>query len=840
MPQRRRATAEFESTNQDRGRQTVTLQSLTGGLNSYTDPTLLSPQMWAAANNVYSGLFGTVRRARWAPTLNNTTAGYTPTTVRMSSMYGAYLPLSNPWWFFDTNMQIWYWDAVLHRATQVSLQTTSLFYLPTWNLTGPFMRLGLGGMIFQTNGMARSKIFNNAGVPTLELDGIDAPDAAPIIGGTTSTSAAITAISRTSNIVTLTAPGLVSVYFPQGWITVAGVTDTTYNSPAGTAFKMLTVAGGNTITYAQIGQDSSSSGGTVNTGITKNTGRSYQYAWENANTGHVSAPSPASQYIQGGGGLIEVATTQPGTVTTINASPVITGSNTFFSQAWVGRKISMKGNSFPVDPYIVSVQDATHLTVNSGSAITDATPRAFFVYDPQVTHVRIYATSDGGAIYFRIARNSFTATNFINNSPFNFTSVGGGVYYNDTDNSEPPNGSFTSELTQNQNVPPPITQFQDQYQGRRIVYGTNAAPQSFFYSNMEATVVGQPPESFAPLNEITLPIGDGAINGSANLPTGMCFWSNRHDMFRMTGLLTDNLVANPQQLGTTIQRLPYLIGAASPYATCVTSLGAFWLSSDREVWLFTDHYAPKNVGIPIQNILNQATRIQFARMKCYKSGGRNWLALAITIGSSTFNNQLCLLDLDLLASNGQPSFFTFDMATNAPSWYLYTTNCEAIETAFDSNSINHLIAGDVDVITDLDWQPSYYTVATEQSIPSPGLTLHAVGNQDPETIKTGAWMRVLTNQSPLNFASQGWSWNVLSYDDDKFIMGVNANTTLCVPGVNNPSQIFALERSPALFKWGGVNVVKGRRFQIGTTFPSTPGFYELKGFEFAYDPIAEG
>src|SRR5438309_10601865 len=166
MAIRRRATAEFEQTQQERQRETLTLGALTGGYNNYTDPTLLSPQFWAAANNVYSGMFASIRRARWAPVINSSTSGYTPTTVRMSSIYGTYLPQQNPWWFFDTNGQIWKWDATTHVGLQTSLN--GLFYLPAWNLTGPFQRLGLGGMIFQTNGLARSKVFNNAGVPTLE------------------------------------------------------------------------------------------------------------------------------------------------------------------------------------------------------------------------------------------------------------------------------------------------------------------------------------------------------------------------------------------------------------------------------------------------------------------------------------------------------------------------------------------------------------------------------------------------------------------------------------------------------------------------------------------------
>lgn len=924
---RRRPEAEFEATGAQAGQQIETLQSLVGGYNGYSTPEILSPQFWAPGTfNVYSGQHQTVRRARFAPLVNSSTSGFTPTTVRMESLYGAYFPQQNPWLFFDTNGVIWWLNGLTGTPVATALgQSLSLFYLPAWNLTGPFMRLGMGGaMVFQTNGHARSKIFVNQSTnqPNLELDGIDAPDASPAVLVTAgNTGLAIVSITRTSGVVTITAASA-TTQFPIGsFITVAGVElantgilDVAYNSATGTAFQ-VTGQSGSTLTYSQIGPDDSTSTiantGTVYIGIVTTVGRSYQFAWENANTGHVSAPSPATQYTLYGnqfaltsvtvsgplatyngtfplGGsnfyannamvitgfshagnngtfhisasttttlvtdngsqqanetiaaLATIPTTgfidclEPGTITVTNGSTAIVGANTFFSQAWVGRSLYATNNtqtSGGAIGTIASVTDATHLTLAANASVASpGSGYTFQVYDQQSTHIRLYATGDGGATYLRIARNAFT--------PASANLGTAGILFNDNSNAEPPNAPFTNELAQTNNVPPPIATFQDQYQGRRIIYGVPGAPQSFFYSNIESTVVGQPPESFAPLNEVTLPIGDGQLFGTANLPTGFIFWSNRQDMFKLTGTLTDNTVANAQQLGASIQRLPYKIGCGSPYATCVTNLGAFWLSSDREVWLFTDNYAPKNVGRPVQDILNSinGTRLAFARMTTYKSGDRNWVVLAVATGTSTFNNQMLALDLDLLASNGQASFFTFDMATNQPSWYPYSVNCEAITSAFDANSVNHLLAGDVDVITDLDWNPNYYTVGTEQSVPNSHI-LHAVGNQAPEMIKTGKWMRVTTNQLPKVLASQGWNWNILSYDDDSYIIGINPLTTKLVPGANSSNRVMPLETSPALFKFGSTNFIKGRRFQIQTNFPTAPGFYELRSFQFAYDQI---
>jgi hypothetical protein len=848
MAERRRAPAEFEATQSNAGPQVVTLDSLVGGYNGYTSPDLLSPQFWAGSSNVYAGQFGTIRRARWAPIANSAGIGVTGTLIRtMTSLYGP--NFDHPYILFDNGVgpnppfYLFQYDTGLVTAFIFSIGTFP-YYPAVGAWLGPYMRLYLNpALLLQANGQTRSKFLIMTGPTsfTLEYWGIDAPNTAvqvTLSAGTTGNIVAATGAARLSNIVTITATAaLPANVVPGNYVNIAGVTDTTFDSAAGTAYQILSVAG-LTFTYAQIGPNATSGGGTFSVEITKTIGRSYQWAWENVNSTQKSAPSPASQFVlyTNQTGLIDCI--QPGTVAFTAGSAGVVGTNTQFNQSMVGKWLWANGYTFAgglgLTNQIISVTDATHLTINT-AAINNGAALAFQVYDEQSTNVDLYATGDGQPVYFLIARNTFT--------PFTIAHVCttlalSGLEFTDTANSEPPNPPFSSEITQIYNVPPPIGTYLQDYQGRALVFGVPANLQTFFYSNIEATVVGQPLESFSPLNTVTLPIGDGQINGMANLPTGLIIWSNRQGMFKLTGLLSDNTIANSTQLGATIQRLPYAIGAASPYATAVTPLGAIWLSSDREVWLFTDHYAPKNVGKPIQDVLNRinGARLGFARMKYYKRGDRSWLALALALDSSTFNNKLVLLDLDLLASNGQPSYFTFDMATNAPTWYQFDTTCESIEQALDQNNINHLVAGAVDLMTDLDWQPTYYTVTGEQSVSGSNL-LHAIGNEDPHMIKTFEWMRAMTNQIPKNLAAQGWAWSVNAFDDDAYVIGVNPLTTNLIPGVDSNSNPLFLEYSPAKFKFGGVRPVKGRRFQIGTTFPSAPGLFELRGFEVAYSNI---
>ena len=119
--------------------------------------------------------------------------------------------------------------------------------------------------------------------------------------------------------------------------------------------------------------------------------------------------------------------------------------------------------------------------------------------------------------------------------PSNGGAASGFTFY-DSGNSEPPAFPFTTETSQLYNIPPPIGQFVKEYQGSLLVYGVSGAGSSFFYSNQTLTSVGQPQESYAPLNQVTLPIQNSNLNGMVEFPGSLCMWSDKQDMFRMTGL----------------------------------------------------------------------------------------------------------------------------------------------------------------------------------------------------------------------------------------------------------------------------------------------------------------
>lgn len=575
--------------------------------------------------------------------------------------------------------------------------------------------------------------------------------------------------------------------------------------------------------------------------IAKSVGRSYMYAWENANKGHIGAPSPATAYVAYAAQQGTIKCVETGTVSTIAGNAQITGVGTAFTQAWVGRKIYIDGGS-GLFGRIISVQNSTHLTVDSAYPNT-VSNQAYQIVDQSATHLRLYATADGGATYYRIQRNTFNPAVGLSASGLQFT---------DNDNSEPPNGEFTTETAQVNNVPPPIGKYLNEYQGRLCVFGVSGSPQTFYYSNQEATLYGLQQESFCPLNQVTLPIANGQISGMLEFPGSMIIWSDKQDMFRLTGLLSDNTVTgvaagtSAAQQGASIARLPYNLGCANPFACEITPLGGIWLTSNAEVWLFTDRYAPRNIGRPVQDILDSITpaNLSLCRMKYYHTSVRNWVTLAVPSNGNSFNDTLLVLDLDLLASNGSPSYFTFDMATNSPSWYVFKpTRVDSTEVVYESGGIVRFVGGQgtggITQIEDLDYQAG---IGVENTVTGT-ITFHPWGNDTPYVVKRPTWVRFNTNQLPSLLAAQGWTFQILGVDDDVYTF-TNPLSLSLTPGQNDSSTLggnpdfysgLAFRHSPELFRMGGVNWIAGRRLQFVVNFPSGTGTnYQLRNIQLGF------
>jgi hypothetical protein len=806
------------------------LAQLSGGYNGFTDPTATVPQMWFQASNVFSSQDGFIHRCRFANVKTFApTTGLPFTTLKYFALPGlsAYLlgDINNKMFSYDTG------------SSYAQTQRINPYVDPAGtgnvNLAGPWSRQTLQNIVYEMNGLVKQS-GRNANAATVEGFGLDSPDASPQVQIFAGGSIALTGITRSNGVVTATlassgsTPGGNGI----GFINIAGVVDTSFNG----TFVLVSGNGTSTFTWSQFGQNTTSTGGTFSTGITKAVGRSYAIAWENANKPHVGAPSPSTQFIQYNNQNGIILLIEPGAVTV--SGTAVTGIGTFFTAAWIGRSLWVSGTGSL--GRIIAVLSATSMTLATAGTASGS----FQVYDPQATHLRLYETADGQATYFRVQRNAWV--------PSSVSNLGSGLQFFDSGNSEPPNFPFTTETSQLNNIPPPIGSFLYEYGGRLLVFGVAGAVQSFFYSNSETTSIGMPQESFAPLNQVTLPIQNAKLNGMLEFPGQLIMWSDKNDMFRMTGLLTDNSVLNVAQTqtgaqqGASISSLPYSLGIANPYASDMTPLGGIWLTQNAEIWLFTGTYAPRNIGRPVQDILNSIPKanLSLARAKYFHANNRNWWAIAIPAGSG-FNNTILVLDLDLLASNGSPSYFTFDMASNSPSWYVFQPGpvvtqgtppqtlihprCDSIESVYEAGGAVRLLIGGIDLIQDIDYQS--FNLGSEITVPGANVGLHAYGNDSAYLIKRPGFFRFNTNVDPSTLGPDGWSFQVQGIDDDFYTFaaplllnltpGVNDVASLC--GNPNLSAGESFRFSPALFKVGGVNFVMGRRLRFVVNFPALIG-----------------
>lgn len=897
------------------------LDGINGGYNGFNSPTLTNWKQWAAATNVFSGMFGFIQRCRFAnvvvpnvgtaipissavetfntpdnnpvltivttvphglllgqevivggasisafngtwpiilinnasqitvavPSFNAGTSvtgtvapAYTAQVTSFTTLKYYALPGLSSYLIADTNGKLFSFDA---GSSYLTYQRVNKQVDPsgtgTAALNGPWSRETLQNILYEMNGLTKQS-GRGANAIIVEGFGLDAPDATPQVVLSAGTAQTITNIQRTNGVVTVTLAGALTVPGGNGVGMVNVIITVGDTSFVGT-FVVLTGSGTATLTWAQLGQNTAllTPTGTVDTRITKSIGRSYAWAWENANKPHIGAPSPSTQFVLYNmqNGIVQLI--QQGTISTpgqTSGPTTVTGTGTTFTSAWIGRYFwATNGVAGGSMGRITAVANSTSMTVSGFNSVA-LTGAQFQVYDPQSTHVRLYATADGGATYFRVQRNFFL--------PAQPTLGSAGLQFFDNANAEPPSFPFTSELSQLNNVPPPIGSFLSEYQGRLVVFGVAGALQSFFYSNQELTTLGMGQESFAPLNQYTLPIQNAQLNGWIEMPGSAIMWSDRQDMFRLTGLLTDNTAATAPQLGAQITRLPYNLGCVSPYAVELTPLGAVWVTPQAEIWLYTDRYAPRNIGRPVQDVLNSIApaQLQSMRLRYYHNNTRNWLLVACAANAASSNNTLLVLDLDLLASNGSPSYFVFDMATNQPTWYKFAINCNSLEVMYEPNNLVRLMVGSTDLIQDADFSSGF---GTETTVVGANLKLHAWGNDSAAMIKRPTFLRFHTNRNPSVLATDGWSFQALGIDDDFYTFTSPLSLTL-TPGVNDTATLGGnsalpfnspFRTSAELFRVGGVNFVMGRRLQFQINFPSTAGVnFQFRQIQIGFSP----
>src|SRR5882672_8913426 len=509
MPQRPQARAAFPPVD--------VLGTCNAGLDGYSDPTTTNYRKWAAATNVFSGAFGYVQRCRFANVVSQANGNWNNVGSAFTTLKYYAVPGLSSYLIGDINNQLFSFDSGNNYAQTLRGNN---FVSNGALLAGPWSREVLQNILYEMNGFVK-QTGRGANAAIVEQFGLDAPDATPQIVISAGSSQNITNIQRSNGVVTVTLAGALVVPGGNGVgmiNVIITVGDTSFGTLAAGSFVVLTGSGTATLTWAQLGQNTAllTPTGTVDTNIKKSIGRSYSWAWENAGKPHIGAPSPSSQFILYNNQNGQVQLIQQGAITTTIGSAIVTGIGTAFTAAWVGRTI-WQNTVGTLVVIIASVQSTTQLTLSSVSPV-GAVNQVFQVFDRQATHVRLYATADGGATYFRVQRNTFT--------PSATTLVTAGLQFFDNANAEPPNFPYTAELSQLNNIPPPVGSFLAEYQGRLVVFGVPGAGQSFFYSNQELTTLGMPQESFAPLNQYMLPIQNASLKGWIEMPGSAIIWSD--------------------------------------------------------------------------------------------------------------------------------------------------------------------------------------------------------------------------------------------------------------------------------------------------------------------------
>lgn len=810
-----------------------TVKGLTRGLYTYGDPDSLPHTAWSAAENVYTGLFGSVRRARFVKVVDGgVTSGFASASLDFVSLFSANDTVkvcllgdtknvsggAGTLWSFNTSSS--------YAAT---IRTHPFLGSPHVDLADAWSRLGfVKSLVFEANGKVklRSRGLNFG---ALENWGIDAPDTSPAV--TKQTASVIDTIAnsgatRTGGVSTIKTTAAHHL-FPAGVlninrVTIAGCSDSSFN---GTFIVESAGFTSTQFTYLQPGLPDVGAATAGNGSVgsqTNSVGRSYRWAWRSSATLALSAPSPATifQLYSGQDGTLEFI--QPGTIA-VSSTGLVTGTGTAFTAAWIGRKLWIQDSSDRF--YVSSVASATSLQLQTGSA-TVVSGKKFQIYDPQSDQIVVYMTADGGSIYHRTDIFYQTAISFFANETT--LSLAGLTMY-DGAAVEPPSAPFdTTQSAQFFNVPPPKGKFLHEYQSRALVFGVSGAEQTIFYSNIEQTEFGLLPDCFAPLNQLTFPLGTGKLNGAGSLPTGLILWSNEKHMFKITGLLQDNTAnADDFVLGSTVQRLPYELGCGSAYSPTSTPLGIFWLTDSKEVYLFNDQYAPRNVGLPIQPSLNQLT-LDITRGSYYRSRGRSWFVLGDTV--TTF-----VLDLDLL-EEASSSAYLFSPGGAQPVWYQFNkteSRAGPLLSITDVFGETHLIWGQVDNLIELDYNGSSFKSGSELT-PAGSVQFHSWGNQHPESIKKLRWMRFNTNRTPTQAVTDGWTFRIECLDDDFYTAASPLVVTL-TPGVDSVEKTGgpgrAFEYSTVLFKFGGVKFAQGRRLNFKVTFPTVAGDFEFRGYQ---------
>jgi hypothetical protein len=595
--------------------------TLTGGENTYSSPASVNEADARKLQSLIPSLSGALERER--PTIPFTA------DAAFASRVGAFHQFKRN----NSGTIVTYWFC----ATATVLYQLSGFPSGVWNavaavgtLAGFPVFSNINNTLHMSDGVT-NWIFDGASWVT---DGLPIPTIAPeVVVASAAAGNAITAITRSGNVVSATLTGVLP-FSPGTVVVVAGVTDTTYNG----TFQIVTVSTSlGIVTWNQRGPDSSSSSGTV----TENTFTilSNRYYWTtffdgSATHPHESSSSPTSVGTGATTSKIVKVHQQPGTLSSISGTAVV-GTGTSFSQAHVGMNLFGPNNG-PVSNFIgkiASVTDSLHLTLvaTAASAITGN----YVIVPTRATGWNVYASSseeDRLGSLIGIVSTGFAE--FIDTSPMIGT-LG---------------AAFQNVQRPLLNDPTPPSTMMEVHKNRIWRNLPTTFPNFFTYTGFEeilAEQAGTPSEcvpgaasntvSPGQINETSFPDQSSVITGIRKHGDSLYIGTELNVIPLYGSSLADFQLSESQA---------FAVGFAGRRASCSTPFGLAFVSYDLKVYLYPSQYsfgvdsttALVELGRPKRPEFENIDGNDFPNMHLifYNWGRRNWLVLSYRRTDLTF------------------------------------------------------------------------------------------------------------------------------------------------------------------------------------------------------------
>lgn len=257
--------------------------------------------------------------------------------------------------------------------------------------------------------------------------------------------------------------------------------------------------------------------------------------------------------------------------------------------------------------------------------------------DTQIDKVVIWATNDGGAIFYYLDE----IDHVVSGSPSKWS-------YNDT---KPDFDLVYTREAPYENYPPPDGFLIKRFNSFIAIAGVKENPRYVFYSGDSSQIFeGVQEESFPPLNFASVPSGSERIFAMDELD-GQPVLFTADQIFSMSGEST-------RYLGVSQLRGGRSLGTMARRGSVSTEFGVFFFSADRKMYIIpTVNHIPTLLSGAIEDALEEietksatdASRwlLDRARVSYLNWVDSRWVMLALPESGETTNSALWIYDLDL-------------------------------------------------------------------------------------------------------------------------------------------------------------------------------------------------